>query len=57
MNEEIRSDIVEIIIALMIYIITVNVINIRRDYRVINKNILLENENDYETEGGEIFNK
>lgn len=57
MNEEIRIDIVEIIIALMIFIITVNVINIRRDYRVINKNILLENENYYETEGGEIFNK
>lgn len=57
MNGGIRIDIAEIIIALMIFIITANVISIRRDYRIINKNILLENENYYETEGGEILNK
>lgn len=57
MSEKIRIDIVEIVIALMIFIITVNVINIRRDYRIINKDILLENKNYYETEGGEILNK
>lgn len=48
--EKIRIDVVEIIIAIMIFIITSNVIAIRKDLRIINKDILLKSEKYYESE-------
>lgn len=55
--EKIRIDVVEIIIAIMIFIITSNVIAIRKDLRIINKDILLKSEKYYENEEGEIINR
>lgn len=48
--EKIRIDVIEIIIAIMIFIITSNVIAIRKDLRIINKDILLKSEKYYESE-------
>lgn len=55
--EKIRIDVVEIIIAIMIFIITSNVIAIRKDLRIINKDILLKSEKYYENKEGEIINR
>lgn len=46
----ISIDVIEILIAIMIFIITSNVIAIRRDFRNVNENTLLQNENYYKKE-------
>lgn len=55
--DKLKIDVIEIVIAIMIFIITSNVIAIRKDLRVINKDILLKSEKYYENKEGEIINR
>ena len=56
-DKEIRIDIVEIFIAIMVFIIMTNIVAIGKDIRIIYKDTLLQNTNYYENERGEIVSK